>query len=112
MANVRSAEVRGLLTHAFPHSPSSAVEVTKLMRLAFPACESKRDTKGNKETFYTGVERQMASPSTPTTSLEAQLNFKDAQIEMLTVRVQELEAEVHSQCHGQSLTTALVNVQR
>ena len=101
MANVRSAEVRGLLTHAFPHSPSSAVEVTMLMRLAFPACESKRDTKGNKETFYTGFERQMASPSTPTTSLEAQLNFKDAQIE---VRVQELEAEVHSQRHGQSLT--------
>lgn len=35
--------------------------------------------------------------STPTTSLEAQLSFKDAQIEMLTARVQELETKVHSQ---------------
>ena len=37
MASVWSAEVHGLLTQAFPHSPNSAVEVTKLMGLAFPA---------------------------------------------------------------------------
>lgn len=99
VASVRSAEVRGLLAQVFPHSPSSVVEVTKLIRLAFPACESRRDTKGQKETSYVGVEQHiMASlASTPTTSLEVQLRFKDAQIKMLTARVQELEAKVHSQ---------------
>ena len=96
MASVRSAEVRGLLARFFPHSPSSAVEVTKLIRLAFPSCESQRDTKGLKETFYIGVERYMASLGSPT-SLEAQLSIKDAQIEMLTARVQELEMKVHRQ---------------
>ena len=99
VASVRSAEVRGLLAQVFPHSPSSAVEVTKLMRLAFPACESQRDTKGQKETFYVGVERLMASQlfSTATTSLEVQLSYKDAEIEMLRARVQELEGQVHNQ---------------
>ena len=98
VASVRSAEVRGLLAQFSPNSPSSAVEVTRLMRSAFPDCESQRDTKGQKETFYVGVERQMATPvsTTATTSLEAQLSFRDAQIEILTARVKELEAEVHS----------------
>ena len=96
VASVRSAEVRGLLARFFPHSPSSAVEVTKLIRLAFPTCESQRDTKGLKETFYIGVERYMASLGSPT-SLEAQLSIKDAQIKMLTARVQELEMKVHRQ---------------
>ena len=82
MASVRSAEVRGLLAQFFPHSPSSAVEVTKLIRLAFPTCESQCDTKGLKETYYISVERYMASLSSPT-SLEVQLSIKDAQIEML-----------------------------
>ena len=84
VASVQSAEVRGLLAQFFPNSPSSAVEVTRLMRSAFPDCESQRDTKGQKETFYVGVERQMATPvsTTATTSLEAQLSFRDAQIEI------------------------------
>ena len=75
-----------------------ALVVTRLMRSAFPDCESQRDTKGQKETFYVGVERQMATPvsTTATISLEAQLSFRDAQIKILTARVKELEAEVHS----------------
>ena len=77
VASVWSAEVRGLLARFFPHSPSSAVEVTKLIRLirlAFPTCESQRDTKSLNETFYIGVEQYMASLliGSPT-SLEAQL---------------------------------------
>ena len=92
MASVQSAEVRGLLPRFFPHSPSSAVEVTKLIRLALPACESQHDTKGLKETFYIGIERYMVSLGSPSS-----IGFKDAQIEMLTARVQELEMKVHSQ---------------
>ena len=46
-----------------------------------------------------GVERLMASQlfSTATTSLEVQLSYKDAEIEMLRARVQELEGQVHNQ---------------
>ena len=78
VARVRSAEVHGLLAQCFPHSPSSVVEVTRLMRLAFPDCESQCDTKGHKETFYIGVEYEMASlASTPTTSLEAHAQIED-----------------------------------
>ena len=89
--------MRGLLAQFFPHSPSSAVEVTRLVRLVFPDCDSQRDTKGQKQTFYVGVQRRMASlVSNPTTSLEAQLSFKDAQIEMLTAKVNELEVDVQS----------------
>ena len=94
VARVQSAEVHGLLAQFFPHSPSSAVEVTQLIRLAFPGCESQRDTKGHKETFYVGVERQMASLVSSSNSVESQLSFKDAQNEMLTARVNDLEAEV------------------
>ena len=67
------------------------------MRLAFPGCESQRDIKGHKETFYIGVERQMASlvsSSNPPTSVESQLSFKDDQNEMLTARVNDVETEV------------------
>ena len=97
VARVPSAEVRGLLVQFFPHSPSSAVEVTRLTRLAFPDCDSQRDTKGQKQTFYVGVQRRMASlVSNPTTSLEAELSFKDAQIEILTAKVNELELDVQS----------------
>jgi cob(I)alamin adenosyltransferase len=35
--------------------------------------------------------------STPTTSLEAQLSYKCAEIEMLRARIQELETKVHTQ---------------
>ena len=41
----------------------------------------------------------LSQVSTPTTSLEAQLSFEDAQIEMLIARVQELEAKVNSSSH-------------
>ena len=66
----------------FSHSPSSAFKVTELIRLKFPACESQRDTKGLKEIFYIGIERYMVSHGSPTTSLEAQLSFKDTKIEI------------------------------
>ena len=73
------------------------------MRLAFPVCESQCDTKGQKETFYVGVEQHMASLApTPGGTI-------DAQIEMLTARVQELEATVHS--HGTTVCGLLIDVQ-
>ena len=116
MASVRSAEVRGLLAQSFPHNPSSAVDISKLIKLAFPGCESKHDTKGQKETFYIGVRREMASlvPTTSATSLDVPLSFERAQNEMLTAKVDELERRVHSlqqsltdqECLGSMSTSA------
>lgn len=95
MVRVKFTDIHQLLLEAFPDDTCSSVEVSRLVRSAFPAAQVKRETKGKKETFYIGMERCCAGPSSEC-SLEASLRNERMMNEMLTSKVHQLEEEIQS----------------